>query len=225
MLYLLTTSFIIGIFLGSLFPVTLPTTALLFVLVGLFTIVILFRREPFVSKLSTCVVLFLLGVWRYQSVQPRQDSAWIQSLNDGPEIALIGQIVSDPERVGDTQRLETGSLKLEGRELKGKILVNARRYPEYHYGDEIEVVGGLKTPPEFEDFSYRDYLSTRGIYSLMNFAEVTLLSSGGGSRTYTTLLNFRHRMEEKISQILPEPESSLLAGILLGARRNLPEDF
>ncbi len=226
MLYLLVSSFIVGILLGSLFPLTFPAMALFFVLVGLITIVILFRREPFVVKLGTGVLLLVLGAWRYQSAQPSDTSAWIQSLNDGPEVTLIGQIAAGPERVGDIQRLEVGHLKLdEDRILKGEILVNAYRYPEYSYGDEIEITGEPENPPEFEDFSYRDYLATRGIYSLMNFAKVTLLSSGNGNRTYTELLNFRHLLEEKISQILPEPESSLLAGVVLGVKRNLPEDF
>ena len=226
MLYLLTTSFIIGIFLSSLLPTILPVSALLFVLIGLITIVVLFRREHLVFKFSTCVLLFVAGIWRYQSVQPTPDSTWIHSLNDGPEVTLTGQIVGDPERVGGRQRLETGCLKLEdGTVLKGKILVNAHRFPEYHYGDALEITGSPETPPEFEGFSYRNYLATKGIYSLMNFAKVTLLSSGNGNRTYATLLNFRHLMEEKISQILPEPESSLLAGVVLGVKRNLPGDF
>lgn len=236
MLYLLTTSFIAGILLGSLSPIMLSTAILLFILIGLFTIVILIR-EPFVLKLSMCVMLLLLGLWRYQSVQPtphlfpsKKGAGWVQSLNDGPEIAFSGQIVSDPERVGNRQRLEVGSakggLRLEdGTVLKGKILVNTGRYPEYHYGDEIKIVGSLETPPEFEDFSYRNYLATRGIYSLVNFAKIKLLSSGNGNRTYAMLLNFRRLMEEKISRILPEPESSLLAGVVLGVKRNLPEDF
>ncbi len=226
MLYLLTTSFIIGIFLGSLLPVTFPTTALLFVLIGLLTIVVLFRREPLVFRLSTCVLLLVAGIWRYQSVQPTSDSTWIQSLNDGPEITLLGQIVGDPERLGAKQRLETGGLRLEdGAVLKGKILVNARRYPEYRYGNEIEIVGRPETPPELEDFSYRNYLATKGIYSLIDYPEITLLSSGNGNRTHAALLNFRKLLEEKIGQILPEPESSLLAGVILGVKRSLPKDF
>jgi len=226
MLYLLTTSFILGIFLGSLFPIVLPTTVLLFVLLGLFTIVVLFRSEPIVVKLGTCVLLLFVGIWRYQSAQPKKISEWAQALNDGSEVTLNGQIVADPERVGEVRRLEIGSLRLEdGTTLKGKVLVRTHRYPEYNYGDEIEVIGILETPPEFEDFSYRDYLETRGIYSLMNRPEIRWLSSDNGSRAYAALLNFRHRLEEKISQILPEPESSLLAGVVLGVKRNLPEDF
>lgn len=225
MLYLLTSSFIIGIFLSHLLPLTLPTTALVFVLVGLLTIVILFRREPLVVKFSTCVILLFLGVWRYQSAQPSPDSTWVQSFNDGPGTTLTGLVVGDPERVGSTQKLEIGSLKQGNQPLEGKILIKTRRYPEYHYGDEIKVVGRLETPPEFEDFSYRQYLETQGIYSLMDYPEIALLSAGNGSRTYTILLNFRHRVEERISQILPEPESSLLAGVLLGIKRSLPQDF
>lgn len=225
MLYLLTASFIVGIFLGSLLPVTVSTTVLLFVSVGLLTIVSLIR-EPTVLKISTCVMLLFVGVWRYQSVQPAGNSLWIQSLNDGPEVSLTSQIVSDPEVVGNTQRLEVGSWRMEdGTTLEGRALVKTRRYPEYHYGNEIKIVGRLETPPEFEEFSYRNYLATQGIYSLMDYPKITLLSSGNGNRTYAKLINFRHHLEEKINQILPEPESSLLAGVLLGIKRNLPEDF
>ncbi len=225
MLYLLTASFIIGIFLGSLFPIVWPTPVLLFVSGGLITIVVLFRRESVVVKLGMCALLFFLGAWRYQSVQPSDTSVWVQSLNDGSEITFIGQIVADPERVGETQRLEIGRLKVADRELRGKVLARAHRYPEYSYGDEVTVIGKLETPPEFEDFSYRDYLATRGIYSLISRPKITLLSSGNGNRTYATLLNFRHLLEEKISRVLPEPESSLIAGVVLGVKRNLPEDF
>ncbi len=226
MFYALNFSFIVGILLGSLLPVILPTTVLVFVLISLLTIVVLIR-EPTVFRISTCVLLFLIGLWRYQSVQPKNISVWIQSLNDGPEVVLVGQIVADPERVGSVQRLEVGYLELEGepRVFKGKVLLSAHRYPKYHYGDEIRITGKLKTPPEFEDFSYRDYLATRRIYSLINRPKIALLSSNNGSRTYTTLLKFRHLLEEKISPILPEPESSLLAGVVLGVKRNLPPDF
>ena len=236
MLYLLTTSFILGILFGSLLPIVLPTTVLFFVSLGLFTIVISFRHEAFVVKLGTCVLLLVLGAWRYQSVQPSDTSVWIQSLNDGLEVTLTGQVVGDPERVGVVQRLEAGKLRLappparggseaDVQELRGKILVRTHRFPEYRYGDEIKITGRLETPPEFEDFSYRDYLATRGIYSLISRPEMTLLSSSNGNRTYAALLDFRKLLEERIGQILPEPESSLLAGVVLGIKRNLPEDF
>ena len=232
MFYLLTSSFIGGVFLGSLLPLALPTTVLLFVFCGLLTIVSLIR-ESRVTKLSMCVLLLFVGMWRYQSVQLKNLSEWIQSLNDGAEITLTGQVVADPERGEGTRKMEVGYLRMEdgrgktdnGAVLKGKVLVKTRRYPEYFYGDEIKVTGKLETPPEFEDFSYRQYLATQGIYSLMDYPEIKLLSSGKGGRTYEALINFRHLLEERIGQILPEPESSLLAGVVLGVKRNLPEDF
>jgi hypothetical protein len=44
-------------------------------------------------------------------------------------------------------------------EVKGLALVRAPRYPPYLYGDDLQIEGELKTPPEFEDFSYRYYQS------------------------------------------------------------------
>ncbi len=172
MLYLLTSSFIAGIFLGTLLPLTLTNPVLFFVFCGLLTTVSLIR-ESRITKLSMCVLLLFVGVWRYQLMLPKDESGWIQSLNDVAEVTFTGQVMTDPERGEGTQKMEVGRLRREGgTALRGMALIKTRRLPEYSYGDEIEVTGNLKTPSEFEDFSYRQYLATQGVYSLVDYPKI-----------------------------------------------------
>jgi competence protein ComEC len=76
-----------------------------------------------------------------------------------------------------------------------------------------------------EDFDYRDYLAQRNIYSLMGYAEVKWLSGGDGATWKRTLLDFKGRAQATIARILPEPEASLLTGILLGVESGIPREL
>ena len=52
-------------------------------------------------------------------------------------------------------RLAVDRVRIEAEErlVRGEILLRAKRYPVYRYGDELEVEGKLQTPPSFEGFS------------------------------------------------------------------------
>ncbi|MFQ6057995.1 MAG: DNA internalization-related competence protein ComEC/Rec2 [Anaerolineae bacterium] len=107
-------------------------------------------------------------------------------------------------------------------EVRGMVLVHAPRYPAYSYGDELEIEGKLETPPQFADFSYRDYLARQGVYSLLRRPRITLLARGKGNPFYAALYAFKGRAQAVIAAILPEPQASLLTGILLGVERGIP---
>jgi competence protein ComEC len=79
----------------------------------------------------------------------------------------------------------------------------------------------LKTPPENEDFSYRDYLAAKGIHSYMTSAEVTVLPGKGGNPVLAAVYAFKQRSLDNIYRMFPDPESSLMAGILLGVDTGL----
>jgi hypothetical protein len=119
----------------------------------------------------------------------------------------------------------TDRVQIEDEEhlIKGTILVWVPRHPAYMYGDELEVEGKLETPPVFDDFSYRDCLARRGIHAMVGWPKITLLSRGGGSPVYRALLAVKARIQATIAHILPEPEASLLTGILLGVEPGIRE--
>jgi competence protein ComEC len=78
-------------------------------------------------------------------------------------------------------------------------------YPEYHYGDRIEATGGIKNQE-------------------LAFPEITVLE-GKKSSLESCLLSWRTQFEAVYKKTLPEPQSSLLSGIVLGSKSNLPQDL
>ena len=103
-------------------------------------------------------------------------------------------------------------------------LLQAPRYGTYAYGDLIRFSGTPLEPPEFDGFSYRDYLAREGIYTLIPNAEVEVLSPGHGSPLMAALLAAKQRAQTQIAAVLPEPQSSLLTGIVLGNETGIAPD-
>jgi competence protein ComEC len=226
MIYYLTTSFIVGIVAGRSLPLLNSYQPLFVLASAAIVIAVLFHRHRPTLVLSTCVILFFVGFWRFQSQQPRVDSRGVQSLNDQGEVILTGTVATDPEILGSKQRFAVDALQAgDARQLKGKIIVKTRRFPSYRYGDRLKLTAKLKTPPEFNDFNYREYLAAQGIYSLATYPQVKLLDRNQGNRLQAALIGLRHLLEQKIKYLFPEPEASLLAGVILGVKRSLPPDF
>ena len=179
-------------------------------------------------RIAACGVLLLLGSVRYTlSLADLADPGNVAAYTDQGRVSLRGRVVGEPD-VRDTYtnlRLDVDRVQIEGEEhgVKGVILVRAPRYPVYTYGDELEVEGELETPPVFKEFSYRDDLARQGIYGLVRWPKIRPLSRGGGSPAYRTLLAFKARAQASVARILPEPEASLLTGILLGMETGIPK--
>ncbi|MCX6071609.1 MAG: ComEC/Rec2 family competence protein, partial [Chloroflexi bacterium] len=108
------------------------------------------------------------------------------------------------------------------RPAQGIALVYATRQVNWAYGDRVEALGRLETPPEFPDFSYCDYLARQGVHSQMPLASVTRLGSGHGNPVLQQLHAYRTHAQAVLRTLLPEPEASLLSGILLGIESGIP---
>ncbi len=94
----------------------------------------------------------------------------------------------------------------------------------FSYGDRIRLQGQLVTPTENEDFSYRDYLSHQGIYSYMSYPATSLVQHGQGNPLFAALYAFRQHALDLVYSIYPDPEASLISGILLGVQAGIPQE-
>ena len=56
-------------------------------------------------------------------------------------------------------------------EADGRVLIVTRPFPEYEYGDVLEVMATLETPPRLDAFDYREYLARQGVHSQILFPE------------------------------------------------------
>ena len=66
------------------------------------------------------------------------------------------------------------------------------------------------------ELDYREYLARQDVYSIMSHPRLTVLARGQGFAPLGWLYAFKARAKNVIAQILPEPQASLLTGILLG---------
>jgi competence protein ComEC len=93
----------------------------------------------------------------------------------------------------------------------------------WHYGDRVHLEGQIETPPGNEGFPYRDYLARQGIYSIMYWADVRLLSHNQGNPALAILYRFKEHALATVYHIFPDPEASLLSGILLGVETGISD--
>lgn len=184
-----------------------------------------------VTNATLFLVFLFLGAARYQVSVPVFDATDLGWYNDRGHEVLVTGWVTDPLDLRDNYAnlkvyatsIDTG----DGTDVnvKGNLLVRADPDEEYHYGEVIRLRGKLETPIETEEFSYRDYLARQGIHSIMSSAEVTVLPGREGAFFFRGLYAIKEHALKTVYRIFPDPEASLLAGILLGVDKGLPEDL
>lgn len=223
-------SFVLGILIASFLK--FPILALFSIAVASIILLSVFGREKKMAIAGFCLIFFVLGIYRFQSASGIKN--YISLFNDFKESLIFqGLISGEPDvRIGDTQyvvQVSSFARVSEDKKNLGKILVTIPHYPAYQYGDLIELEGKLKSPAEFDSFSYKDYLAKDDIYSVMYTPSVKLVSSGNGNFLYAAIFKLKDKFKEKVKVLLPEPENSFLAGLLLGERsglgQNLKNDF
>ena len=178
-----------------------------------------------------------LGAARYQSSIPNiQDTGFIAHYNDTGTTMVVTGIVSNFPDVRDTYtnlRIESEQLRPDNStihtEVQGLLLARVSNENQFEYGDRVVLRGQLQTPPEHEEFSYREYLAHQGIYSYMSYTRTGLLESGVGNPFMQSIFKLKTRALDTVYQLWPDPEASLFAGILLGIESGIPapvqEDF
>lgn len=156
----------------------------------------------------------------------------IESFADGEAHELHGWIVEDPDVRPTQTRLVIAVDSVDStKKVVGRILVTEYGgYPPHRYGEEVTVYGKLRLPEVIEGFDYPHYLELSGIRALVSRGSVQTASTGekrpAHARTYAVfglLYDLRKSIEDRIGLILPEPHGSLLAGLLTGSRRGLPD--
>ena len=193
-------------------------------------------NRPFRLSSSTLLLVFLsgvallLGAARYAYSLPVVDANYISWYTDRDyELLVTGTLVSPPDQ-RDTYtnlRLEVSAVNTGDETLPVHGLILARVPPDtrWHYGDIVRLRGHLQTPPTNEDFSYLDYLAHQDIHAYMPDAEATLLPFTGGNGFLRLVYAFKAQAVAHVYQIFPDPEASLLSGILLGDDNGLPADL
>jgi competence protein ComEC len=192
-------------------------------------------QQPYLSPSaaflsSLAFAFFCLGGARYQVTVPTVDAYHIAWYTDRSiELVVTGTVTAPPD-IRDTYtnlRLQTTQVDTGDGDMpvQGSILARVLPGGDWHYGDVVRVRGSLVTPPDEESFSYRDYLARQGILAYMPDAQATLLPSTSGNPFLKLVYGFKERLVTVVYRVFPDPEASLLAGILLGDDNGLPANL
>lgn len=178
-------------------------------------------RSRLISPLFLLAVAFCGGIVRVDFGKPAfspQDLGWY----NGQETVTLLAVASQPVENHDTSTLLTVSaeeVSMDGLTLnpvngEAVILLPAGR--SYAYGDRLEISGHLQTPPERADFSYKQYLENRGVYSYLAYPQIKVIGKNHGNPLLAIIYKVRDQITVTCSRIVPQPEGAFLSGMLVG---------
>ncbi|MBU1911221.1 ComEC family competence protein [Patescibacteria group bacterium] len=217
----LTTVFCLQWWQSSAYPATF-WIVILFVFINL----IFFERTRKITiPIIIGIILALLNIQRVTHNTQPETTDWYAN---NSKVTIHGIISDEPDRRPLQTKYTIEAFDLTDSSgsiipVKGKTLVTDReQWPEFNYGDEVEVTGRLQKPEQIDEFHYDRYLSRFDIYSVMYFSKIKLLSSNHDNKFFAFLFNTKQKFEKQINRIYAEPHASFLAGLLTGSRKGIP---
>ena len=222
MIYISIVLFALGIIFEEIFIIGWSVG----IFVGFLTLavyLVLQKEKKYWAKVVLIVGLsFCIGFIRLSLVDISPDQSLIQKV--GEKISLTTRIAEEPDRRDVSVRYVVSS-----HESKSKILLVANRFPEFQYGDKIKVEGKLALPKNFVgdmgvEFDYISYLSKDNIHFIIYQPQINLLESSKAG-LFASLYQLKNIFIAKISNVVPEPNASLLSGMLFGAKQSLGIDL
>ena len=215
-----------GVYLAG--PIQLPLSlAAAFgfaaVLLGL-----LHRRTPGALLVGCGIAALLAGLLRCQAAAAPQSGADLAGFN-GQVVQIRGVVVDEPVPRGRWGELTVATDQVASgggwRSVAGQTLVRTDWLAGWRYGDRLELAGRLEEPPEFDGFSYRDYLARQGVFSVLRYPKVRLLAREQAPWPLLALSRIRASASDVLARSVAEPAGALAQGILLGERAGLPTEL
>lgn len=236
--------FVGGIALSSLAPSFGGSNPFIFSTLLLFLSLALFIYHFLSKKGDFLYVIFLaffvgsvgLGVARFDLSDLNQGDMILERVVE-KNVMIEGIVVDEPDNRESSTRLTIDVKKVyygnEWVEVSSRALVSVNLFPEYAYGDEIRFSGTLKKPKNFRQdlddigrpFDYISYLKKDGIFYQMFYPDSEYISGGKGNPFRERLFALKRVFIENVKRVVPEPASSLLGGVVVGAKESLGEEL
>ncbi len=222
MFYSLSIAFLSGVALISLFSVSTFIIVSMLVCGAVSILYCIYRKkssQTILYFLALCI--FCFGALRTEFSKEKHhplDSS-IES-----KVLLRGSVCDEPQTKSTSQ-----SLCFLPDTSADKILISTNPYPKYGYGDTLSIQGKLSVPENFTayeggpEFNYVSYLAKDGVRYTMFRPAIKLIEKSRPT-LQKILFDIKHAFTNKAEELLPEPESSLLGGILLGDKQGLSKE-
>jgi competence protein ComEC len=200
----------IPVSIGLIVKIFLPAFFLFiffFVSYDLFCHVHIFATGLKVLLLST-LLFFPIFIFQYLKISKAVQK--VQSFT-GQNVSVTGVLMSQ-------EKESTYIISPEGGQV-GELIIKFDHIPVLHAGQECKITGEVVQPESFEDFDYRKYLFRKGIYAILQVKEYECVNGGN------IFLETRYSLERIVEKSVPEPEASLLIGIMFGSKRIFLSEF
>jgi competence protein ComEC len=235
--YAICFGFLAGVLVRSFWLIDFSLTLLLGIISIILIIYFLFfsknKRSPsgkFWLFISFFLLSFSFGLVRFEMADKIPelpvDSLTGQIVGLGAKANFSGKIIDEPEKKENSQRLTV----LLDQTKNLKILLTTGQDEKYHYGDHLHFSGALIKPDNFitdqgKEFDYVNYLRKDGIFYLSVYPKIEVMGHGEGNIIKSALFSLKEKFLEKINTEIPEPESLLMNGLILGERSAFSNEF
>ena len=153
------------------------------------------------KRLFWLVLFIIFYLWRLSSLPQL-------AIPERQTVKIVGRVTTQPYLKGSYQIINLGN-----------VLVRTNRFPGYFYGERLIIVGRFEkrviNPFLVQYFAF--FPTIQKIEDEENFSP---------QRSFIKfLLKTRGQIEKNLSQLLPEPQASLLLGVVFGVKKQMPENF
>ncbi|NQV93001.1 ComEC/Rec2 family competence protein [Candidatus Kaiserbacteria bacterium] len=228
LLYILTGGFALGVLWHSFidYGIWFSVFVLSLGFFILFTAFILENKHG-VLVVGVLVLSVAFGLLRYDIANIHQGSTFVGSFI-GQNIVAEGIVIDEPDARENNTNYTIRLRKVFNEEATEKIRVVAGSYPGLIYGDKVLISGELQKPKGFETdvgkyFDYAAFLSKDDIFYQMIFPRLEYFSSGHGQFVKQYLFSFKNAFLSQVQKLIPDPQVSLLGGLVVGAKQSLGE--
>ncbi|HEA46952.1 MAG TPA: DNA internalization-related competence protein ComEC/Rec2 [bacterium] len=225
--------YILGIILGHLLNLSFPSLLSILALLLISFFLAFWKKKSTISTLLLGILLLLASLLYHDITLKRITKGEITPFLNKGWVEVLGTIDRLPEVKKDRIHLIIKTEKILFREkefpVKSRIRASLPKdEASFNYRDRVRIKGELISPSGARNpggFSYQNYLATQKISALVNLVINEQIEKVGEARVNTFFkitFYLRKRLIETIDRTLPSLEGSVLKGILLGRREELP---
>lgn len=217
------------------FAQALALTAIGLVVVCIFRKTCVYTSLRFTVSFCVAIILFFISLGILRSATAYRETDQLARYLDR-RITLEGVVVREPERRANASRYiveveSVGENPVEIVKDAALVLVSSFPHPVFSYGDRLRIRGILTVPKSFatesgREFDYAAYLDAKeGVGYELSFAAIELRDQvRAGNYVQHFLYALKQSSIDAIERTLPQPQSALLSGMIVGGKRSLPDD-
>jgi len=205
--------FISGVGVRSFFEIS-ETVVLLGLVIAVITFVVFWK-----NKIALIVILFVFTFISGVEILDKELEKIKNVTLAGKNFQGRAEIIKAPEKKDGYQKIIV-NLEKE----REKVLVNASSYPEYSFGEKVEISCALKVPEnKNEAFDYKMYLAKDGIKYICDKAKLEKIENGKNGSVYAFILKIKNKLEGSVLKSIPQPEAALANGMLFGGTGSMSQ--